>query len=291
MTSGEGGGILGGAKILQKIMAPLALSVIKIVKYYDVREGGGGGAKILQKIMAPPLSVIKSIDQVSTFNFLGLHINSQLTWQTHIDEISKKISRVIGLIYKLQYILPQKILLSLYNTLILPQINYCILLWGKESKSILLLQKRAIRAVSSAGFRAHSEPLFKIHNVLKVDDIYQQRLLVFYYNVVNNIISANFNDFLPVLSVGSHSYPIRNPQRQLLKHSHEYIKLSCRYQLTILSNEIFSITGKYYNTIIAEIFGNVRHIPVVSFKSYIKTYFLKKYSYLCHVDNCYICQV
>ena len=69
-----------------------------------------------------------SIDQVSTFNFLGLHINSQLTWQTHIDEISKKISRVIGLIYKLQYILPQKILLSLYNTLILPQINYCILL-------------------------------------------------------------------------------------------------------------------------------------------------------------------
>ena len=94
-----------------------------------------------------------SIDQVSTFNFLGLYINSQLTWQTHIDEISKKISSVIGLIYKLQYILPQKIFLSLYNTLILPQINYCILLWGKDSKSILLLQKRAIRAVSSAGFK------------------------------------------------------------------------------------------------------------------------------------------
>ena len=124
-----------------------------------------------------------SIDQVSTFNFLGLHINSQLTWQTHIDEISKKISRVIGLIYKLQYILPQKILLSLYNTLILPQINYCILLWGKESKSILLLQKHAIRVVSSAGFRAHSEPLIKIHNVIKVD-IYQQRLMVFYYYVI-----------------------------------------------------------------------------------------------------------
>ena len=218
-----------------------------------------------------------SIDQVSTFNFLGLHINSQPTLQTLIDEISKKIDyplvSCLGLIYKLQYILPQKILLSLYNTLILPQINYCILLWGKESKSILLLQKRAIRAVSSAGFRAHSEPLFKIHNVLKVDDIYQQRLLVFYYNVVNNIISANFNDFLPVLSVGSHSYPIRNPQRQLPKHSHEYIKLSCRYQLTILSNEIFSITGKYYNTIIAEIFGNVRHIPVVVLKDMLKLTF------------------
>ena len=55
---------MGGAKILQKIIAP-PLSVIKIVKYYDVWGGGGGGAlggaKILQKIMAPPLSVIKIV--------------------------------------------------------------------------------------------------------------------------------------------------------------------------------------------------------------------------------------
>ena len=60
--------------------------------------------------------------------------------------------------------------------------------------------------------------------------------------------------------------------------------------ITILSNGIFSIRGKYYNTIIAEIFGNVRHILVVRFKRYIKTYFLNRYSYLCHVDNCYISQ-
>ena len=52
---------------------------------------------------------------------------------------------------------------------------------GKDNKTILLLQKRAIHPVSSAGFRAHSEPLFKIQNVLRVDDIYQQGLLVFYY--------------------------------------------------------------------------------------------------------------
>ena len=79
--SGEGGA-LGGAKILQKIMAP-PLSVIKIVKYCGVvggegalvalksykhngassllllwrleRGGGIGGAKILQKLMARPL--------------------------------------------------------------------------------------------------------------------------------------------------------------------------------------------------------------------------------------------
>ena len=97
--------------------------------------------------------------------------------------------------------------------------------------------------------------------------------MVFCYNVVNNIISANFNDFSPVLSEGSHAYPIHNLQKQLPKHSHECTKLSCRHQLTILSNDIFFITGKYYTAIIAEIFSNVRHIPVVSFKRHIKTYF------------------
>ena len=53
---------MGGAKILQKIMAS-PLFDIKIDKYCGVREGGGGigGAKILQKIMAPPLIDIKIV--------------------------------------------------------------------------------------------------------------------------------------------------------------------------------------------------------------------------------------
>ena len=61
MASGEGGGSLGGAKILQEIMTPPSIFVIiNIVKYSGVGVGGGG-AKILQQIMAPPLSVIKII--------------------------------------------------------------------------------------------------------------------------------------------------------------------------------------------------------------------------------------
>ena len=85
-------------------------------------------------------------------------------------------------------------------------------------------------------YKAHSEPLFKIYNVLKVTDIYQQRLLIFYYKILNNVISANFNNFIPTFSEGMNTYPIRNPQRQIPKHSHEYIKQTCRYQMTIVIN-------------------------------------------------------
>ena len=57
---------------------------------------------------------------------------------------------------------------------------------------------------------------------------------------------------MPEFSEANNVYPKRNLQKQMLKHSHEYIKFTCRYQVAILVNEIISNTGKYYNTIISK---------------------------------------
>ncbi len=42
------------------------------------------------------------IEKVSNFNFHGLTINEYLNWKSHIDKISNKISRNIGIINKLK---------------------------------------------------------------------------------------------------------------------------------------------------------------------------------------------
>ena len=54
------------------------------------------------------------INETEKFNFLGLHINSRLTWDAHIKEVSTKIMRTTGVIKKLQLIFPKNILLSIY---------------------------------------------------------------------------------------------------------------------------------------------------------------------------------
>ena len=64
-------------------------------------------------------------------------IDENLTWKNHIDGITKTISRNIGLIFKLQFIIPDRILRTLYCTLVLPYINYGILIWGKACKTYL----------------------------------------------------------------------------------------------------------------------------------------------------------
>jgi hypothetical protein len=57
-------------------------------------------------------------------------LDSSLKWKKHIDFISNKINRISGIFYRLKRFLPENILLMLYNSLVLPHLNYGVLLWG-----------------------------------------------------------------------------------------------------------------------------------------------------------------
>ena len=71
-----------------------------------------------------------NIEHVNKFNFLGLHLNSKLNWDTHVNIIEKRISKAVSMIKKIATYFPKTILLSIYNALILSHFNYCLLSWG-----------------------------------------------------------------------------------------------------------------------------------------------------------------
>ena len=177
----------------------------------------------------------------------------------------------------------------MYNTLILPHINYCLLSWGQQNESILLLQKRAIRTNCYAKYKSHSEPLFKECNVLKVNHIFESKLLTFYHNMLHKNISNNFTNFLPKYSNGSTRYPIRCPKYLLPPHKHDYIKLTCRYQIPLILNS-YMLPVLDDSSYISNLLRNAEHIPLNLFKKHIKSYFLSTYSYKCNIPHCYICQ-
>ena len=103
---------------------------------------------------------------------------------------------------------------------------------------IFQLQKRAVRAISGANSKSHTEPLFKFYNILKVDDIFTYKVLTFYWKAKQAQLPKYLSKFLPELSEGTNKYAIRHPRLQLPVHKHEYIKGTCRYQLAMLLNEI-----------------------------------------------------
>ena len=86
----------------------------------------------------------------------------------------KVTSRVIGVLFILKHIYPQEVLLTLYNTLILLHLSYCILIWGSKIQTnhrLHLLQKKVVRIITNKDYIAHTEPLCKLLNILKATDL------------------------------------------------------------------------------------------------------------------------
>ena len=156
-----------------------------------------------------------SLQRVSSTKFLGVIIDENLTWKNHIDAISKTISRNTGMLTKLKHFLPKHILYSLYCTLILPYINYGILIWGNTYGTYLdkvfKLQKWAIRTISKAHYRCHTAPLFREHNMLNVHDTFKLNLGTFMYKHQTNQLPKSFVAHF-TKHVQMHNYKTRNAQ-------------------------------------------------------------------------------
>ncbi len=65
------------------------------------------------------------IDRIKEFIILGLTLNEHLNWKSHVDKIANKISRSMGILNKLKYVLPLSAKLHIYNSLILSHLNFC----------------------------------------------------------------------------------------------------------------------------------------------------------------------
>ena len=88
------------------------------------------------------------IEQVTNFNFLGITIDQNITWNDYISKISIKVARVIGILNKLKHIFPHEIMRTIYNSLIHPHLIYGLYLWGFSPKRLTVLQKKAVRILS-----------------------------------------------------------------------------------------------------------------------------------------------
>ena len=111
------------------------------------------------------------VEQVQNFDFLGFTLKQNLSWGSHIDKVSYKISRCIGILRKLRFYLPEFTLKSIYNSLLLPHLTYGILAWGGNTLHLWKLQKKAVRIIKNKKCNSHTDPIFKSLNYLKVDDI------------------------------------------------------------------------------------------------------------------------
>ena len=134
------------------------------------------------------------ISQANSIKFLGITLNDKLNFKEHIEYICSKVSKSIGLLYRLNKFLPSDSLKMLYHTLVVPHISYGIEAWYGAPQCarsrVKVLQKKAIRAIYSLPYNSHTHDHFKSNQLLKLDDIYYLKIAIHMYTQFN---SRNFS--------------------------------------------------------------------------------------------------
>ena len=86
-----------------------------------------------------------TIPYASNTKFLGINIDNNVTWKAHINYITTKISKGVGVLLRLSKELSHNILILIYNTILLPYLTYCCIIWGFTYQTyinkILTIQK------------------------------------------------------------------------------------------------------------------------------------------------------
>ena len=134
--------------------------------------------------------------------YLGITFDNILLFPSHINQITQKISKVLGILWKARS-LPLNIKLKIYYSLVYSHLNYAILVWGNvisnnitrgttsfehvpiSLKNLNKVHNKAVRALVCAKKR---DPLSKIYrelNLLKLVDIYYYNLGTFTYTTFN----------------------------------------------------------------------------------------------------------
>ena len=181
----------------------------------------------------------KAIVEKECIKYLGVLIDSTLSWKHHISNVSKKVSRSLGVMYKLRSFLPLSVMKSVYYSLIYSHIIYAIEVWGSTFKTeidkILTLQKRAMRILTfndqfpvNPGPLCPSNPLFLKLRTMKIDEIFKYQTCKFIFKSLNEMAPVNFSRWFNY-SKNVHTYKTKLNYNINDKTSNNYlIKYSAR---------------------------------------------------------------
>ena len=116
------------------------------------------------------------LKRVNQTKFLGVIIDSKLTWKEHILHVRKKISKGAGILCKARKVLNRETLITLYNSFVYPYITYGVEVWGAAAQchidTVIKSQKKIIRIITSSKYNAHTAPLFQTLKILQFPKLY-----------------------------------------------------------------------------------------------------------------------
>jgi len=207
-----------------------------------------------------------TLEQVSSYKFLGIHIDCRMSWECHISYINKKIACGLYALNSLKHFLPSYNLTMIYLSIVHSHLTYGCLLWGNSKKQlmrkVIVAQKKALRAICHAGYQATTSPLFKAKKILKIDDIFNMQICQFMYKYNYNLLPS------PLLN----RFNRRNETHQYwTRHCQDYTVPP--YKHTLVTKSFIVLGPKKWFSLSA----NIKKCPYKQFSRILKMNTLQNY--------------
>ena len=208
------------------------------------------------------------IRRVKSVKYLGLIVDDTLTWAEHVDYISTKIRKNIGIIKRVRTFLPPHSLLTLYRTLIEPYLRYCNTVWGQCSdtlkEKLQCLQNRVARAIA----------------VQRYDEANHRNILNdFEWLNIRHLIDYDLGVLLMYKTVNGHGPEIRKEAFHDVNSTHEHATRSAvkgdlfvPRKTTIIAQQEVSVAGPRLWNMIPSTIRNAQSID--TFKVRLKEHYL-----------------
>ena len=223
----------------------------------------------------------EAIRRVEGARFLGVWVDEGLKWSEHIEKVRSKVSQLVGILGRASAILGGQMIRNLYNGLVLPHFQYCLMVWGdfqegrnaKAGKALLKCQKRIVGFIEGKKGKYHANPLFCSNSILKIGDLYKQQLRIYGWRFWNGLLPVAQASLLIRVS-NVHSYNTRSAGSEIFVSTDDQRSVAYR-----APKEKQSLPG------------GLKDIKALgSFKSQSKKAFFKQYGeFECSNKNCHVC--
>ena len=143
--------------------------------------------------------------------FWGVFIDCNLNWKEQIIHVKKKVLKSICIttiwrdssciMYKIRWKLNETALLTLYHTLIEPDLQYCSEIWGLANKTFvsqIVLQKRAVILICKVNKLTSTTCSFRKLKVLKFTDLVDYKIGLLMYKVKHNSLPSGMQAFFQI---------------------------------------------------------------------------------------------
>ena len=109
-----------------------------------------------------------------------MHLDCNLTWKSHIDNLIKKLSSICFMLRKLLPIVNVKVLCMVYSAHFYSHISYGIVFWSSSSsmRNVFIIQK-SNQIMLRLGPRGSCREGFKTLDILSFPCLYTYALMVF----------------------------------------------------------------------------------------------------------------